>query len=124
MHCSSQPGRRARGGIARNTRSAGGELADCEMHPFDQLMSENIQGLLLSINELATSAAAEGNEIRLVAACEVLRNSGAESFFAGLLRLLSRRRAIQKRFSRADRCCVMVWSRQQPTARVRLDWHW
>ena len=50
------------------------------MHPFDLLMSENIQGLLLSINELATSAAAEGNEIRLVAACEVLRNSGAESF--------------------------------------------
>ncbi|QNI55624.1 hypothetical protein SynBIOSE41_03141 [Synechococcus sp. BIOS-E4-1] len=49
------------------------------MHPFDLLMSENIQGLLLSINELATSAAAEGNEIRLVAACEVLRNSGAES---------------------------------------------
>ena len=80
MHCSSQPGRRARGGIARNTRSAGGELADCEINPFDQLMSENIQGLLLSINELATSAAAEGNEIRLVAACEVLRNSGAESF--------------------------------------------
>ena len=50
------------------------------MHPFDLLMSENIQGLLLIINELATSAAAEGNEIRLVAACEVLRNSGAESF--------------------------------------------
>ncbi|KZR92356.1 hypothetical protein MITS9509_01343 [Synechococcus sp. MIT S9509] len=41
-------------------------------------MSENIQGLLQSINELAAVAAADGNELRLAAACEVLRNGGAD----------------------------------------------
>ena len=41
-------------------------------------MTQDILGLQASLIQLAETAAADGNEIRLAAACEVLRNGGEE----------------------------------------------
>ena len=41
-------------------------------------MGKDLQGLRDTLIQLAEKAAADGNELRLAAACEILRNGGAD----------------------------------------------